>query len=149
MPTKNPRLTITLEPRIAAQLRRISELTGNSQGSLIADLLTGTGATFDRLITVLQAANDAKAAIRGSLGQELQEAQSRIESQLGLRLEDTFFQESRALLDEAEKVNRRGRKSSPGSPGVTPAGIATPPSNRGVRSTKTQARNQGKNHGPV
>lgn len=135
MPAKNPRLTITLEPSIAAQLRRLSELTGNSQSALIADLLVGTGGMFDRLITVLEAANDAKASLRGQLANELHLAQDQIEKQLGLALEDTFFHEARALLDEGERVARRGRrKSSPASAGVASAARSTPMSNRGVRS---------------
>ena len=141
MPAKNPRLTITLEPSVAGQLRRISELTGNSQASLIADLLSGTSSTFDRLITVLQAANDAKAAIKGQLGNELHLAQNKIEEQLGFHLEDTFFAEGRALLDEAEKVNRRARRKSSTAPaGVAPERSATPLSNRGVRSTPKSSK---------
>ena len=56
MATKNPRLTITLQPSLAAQLRRLSELTGNSQSSLIAELLEGSGPVFDRMIKVMEAA---------------------------------------------------------------------------------------------
>ena len=60
MATKNPRLTITLTPSLAAQLRRLSELTGNSQSSLIAELLDGSGPVFDKMIQVLEAAAIAK-----------------------------------------------------------------------------------------
>ena len=59
MPTPNPRLTITLEPSTAAQLRRMSELTGNSQSSMISELLSQSAPVFDRLITVLEAAEVA------------------------------------------------------------------------------------------
>ena len=65
MATKNPRLTITLQPSLAAQLRRLSELTGNSQSGLIAELLEGSGPVFDRMIKVMEAAKTAKEAMRG------------------------------------------------------------------------------------
>ena len=59
MPTKNPRLTMTLTPTTAAQHRRLSELTGSSQASLISELLEGRS-SFSKLIHVLEAAHLAK-----------------------------------------------------------------------------------------
>ena len=56
MPTKNPRLTITLNPALSVQIREISRLTGNSQSSVISVLLDGSHAVFDRIIAVLLAA---------------------------------------------------------------------------------------------
>jgi hypothetical protein len=142
MPAKNPRLTITLEPSTAAQLRRLSELTGNSQSALIAELLTDSGPVFDRLIVVLQAATDAKASMRGALAQEMASSQEKLEQQLGLELEAGLI-DARALLDEAERVVRRARKTAASGARATPrrlpGGVATPPSNRGVRSTAPQA----------
>ena len=66
MPAKNPRLTITLQPTLAAQLRKLSELTGNSQSSLIGDLLEGSGPVFDRMIKVMEAAKTAKSPCVGA-----------------------------------------------------------------------------------
>ena len=153
MPTKNPRLTITLEPTLSAQLRRLSELTGNSQGKLIAELLEGSSQTFAKLIMVLEAAEAAKESFKGAAGDDLREAHGRLESQLGLMLE-TFDGATAPLLEEAERVQRRGRKAVPGGgqaraarrqsppsvPVLSPA--STPISNRGVRSTRknTKAR---------
>lgn len=83
MPAKNPRLTITLQPVIAAQLRRLSELTGNSQSSLISELLDGSTAVFDRVIRVLEAAEEAQRSIKGSLAQGLGMLNRRLKSSLG------------------------------------------------------------------
>ena len=77
MPAKNPRLTITLQPSLAAQLRKLSELTGNSQSALIGDLLEGTGPVFDRMIQVLEAAKTAKESMRGKLADDMEHAQPR------------------------------------------------------------------------
>lgn len=143
MPTNNPRVNVTLSPAMSARLKRISELTGNSQSALIATLLDAQADTFDRLIRVLEAAEKAKehaeSVLTGSqLAQELQAAQAKIESQLGLALEE-FDAVTDNLLRDAEAIARRGRpggKSAP-APTVRTAGRrgSTPISNRGVRST--------------
>ena len=79
MPAKNPRLTITLQPSLAAQLRKLSELTGNSQSSMIGELLEGSGPVFDRMIQVLEAAKKAKEAMRGRLADDMEQAQANVE----------------------------------------------------------------------
>lgn len=133
MPTKNPRLTITLQPTLAAQLRTLSELTGNSQSSLIAELLEGSGPVFDRMIQVLQAAQTAKEAMRGKLVADMEAAQDKMEGALGIAL-DGFDSFTGSLLDEAEAVTRRARRG-PALRGGNGRGAAapTPLSNRGVR----------------
>jgi hypothetical protein len=134
MPTKNPRLTITLTPSLGAQLRTIAELSGNSQSSLIAELLEGSGPVFVRMIDVLQAAKGAREAMRGKVAQDLDNAQGKLEAQLGLAM-DTFNEYTGDLLDEAEAVKRRVKKGSAGGLRVRSAALpSTPLSNRGVRS---------------
>ena len=143
MPAKNPRLTITLEPSLAAQLRKLSELTGNSQSSLIGELLEGSGPVFDRMIQVLEAAKVAKESMRGKIADDIEQAQAKMEGALGMVLEG-FDQWTGSLLDEAEAVTRRGvGKRSAARPG---AAAPTPISNRGVRydpkATKTIAQSR-------
>jgi hypothetical protein len=136
MPTLNPRLTITLEPKLAAQLRRISELTGNSQSKLISELLEGSTPVFDRLILVLTAAEEAKESMRGKLADDMHVAQGRMEKQLGLAM-DEFNTLTGDLLTEVESIKRRARRTPGGLPApsgrVPAARRATPLSNRGVR----------------
>ena len=103
MPTTNPRLTITLKPSTAALLRRMSDLTGNSQSALIADLLETSEPVFERLVKVLQAAKDARSAFTEEMRSGLVEAQTRVEAQLGLVLE-TFDETAKPLLETAEAV---------------------------------------------
>lgn len=143
MPAKNPRLTITLQPSLAAQLRRLSELTGNSQSALIGELLEGSGPVFDRMIQVLEAAEAAKESMRGRLAGDMERAQTKMEGALGMVLEG-FDDLTGSLLDEAEAVTRRGvGKRSAARPG---AAAPTPISNRGVRydpkATKTIAQSR-------
>jgi hypothetical protein len=156
MSTTKPRITITLEEATALRLRRVSELTGNSQSALVAEVLEQAGEVFDRLILVLEAAQQAKSKLSKSSIEGLELAQRRIEKQLGLALDD--FHEATAPLFEAEKVQRRARKGAPlagvgfapeAAPEApkkaarkapqkqAPAPLPTPISNRGVRSTHT------------
>lgn len=154
MPTNNPRLTITLEPLLAAQLRRLSELTGNSQSKLIAELLEGSTPVFERLIRVLEAAHAAKDVLRTSTVRDMEAAQTKLEAQFGLALE-TMDDATLPLLKQAEAITRRARKGRqapvPSASGTAlpspPAAAATPLSNRGVRltrkTTKTTTRTRG------
>ena len=127
-------------------MRKLSQLTGNSQSSLISELLDGSAPVFDRMILVLTAAESAKASLRGHLSTDMAQAQARIEKQLGLALED-FDSAAQPVLNEFEVIQRRGRKGAGRGALATartlPDAKPTPLSNRGVRSltntTKTIA----------
>ena len=160
MATKNPRITITVEPSLHAQLRRLSELTGNSQSALVGELLDGAGPTLERVIKVLEIAQTAKDSIKGKLAAEMDAAQAKVEAQLGLAL-DAYEDMATPLLDIAEAIDRRsrrqpqgqalaGREAGAGSAekGAPPRGgrasartAPTPLSNRGVRSTPKKGKN--------
>ena len=110
MPTKNPRLTVTLQPGTSAQLAELSRLTGDSQSAIIADILEKSSPVFDRVIKVLSAAEQAKAELKGRMAADLEQAQAKIESQLGLAL-DGFDAYTGSLLEEVEAVRRRARRA--------------------------------------
>ena len=159
MPTLNPRLTITLDPAVAASLRRLSEVTGNSQSKLIAELLEGSVPVFQRVIATIELAKSASAEIRGKLADDMGRAQTRVEQQLGLALGE-FDIAAAPLLAEVEKVARRSRKRPvrPRNEGAEDASTSplahplTPISNRGVRSTANppkKAKQKEKTHGQV
>ena len=122
--------------------RRLSELTGNSQSKLISEILEGSEQVFAKIIRVLEAAEKAKAEVKGRAAANLDEAQGRMEAQLQLVMGE-FDEFTGSLLAEVESVSRRARKAGragrPGADTRAPAaarkGTATPPSNRGVRST--------------
>lgn len=138
MTTKNPRLTITLQPGTSAQLVELSRLTGDSQSAIIADILEKSAPVFDRVIKVLSAAEHAKAELKGRMASDLEQAQAKIESQLGLAL-DGFDAYTGSLLEEVEAVRRRARRAPTDGKRSAAVGArgarTTPPSNRGVRST--------------
>jgi hypothetical protein len=150
MALKNPRLTLTLTPSLAAQLRRLSELTGNSQAALISELLEGNEAVFARLIKLLEAAQAAKGDMVAQFSADMDQAQEKIERQLGLALEAIDVPGEGLLLKDAERIKRRSAKrtaaegtrlrggSEPGS-AAPRREVPTPISNRGVRSTTKTA----------
>jgi hypothetical protein len=133
MTTTNPRLTITLQPSVSAQIRELSRLTGSSQSGVISELLESSSPIFERLIQVLAAAETAKAELGGQVKRDLEAAQTRVERQLGLILED-FGDVTRPILSTAESITRR---ATPGRARSGTSGArrrdATPLSNRGVR----------------
>lgn len=140
MPTQNPRLSITFKPSFVVRLRRLSELTGNSQGALAAELLEGCVPAIDRLIKLLEAAQGAKDDVLEKLQSDLEAAHTRVEAQLGIALDDADSITS-SLVEEAETIRRRGARG--GTRKRVPVGDSaslTPPSNRGVRSTKNTTR---------
>lgn len=138
MPTKNPRLSVTLTPELSAVLDRLSVLADNSKSSLVAELLAEAVPIFERMITVLEAAHTLKAQASGGMaeiGAGLARAQARMETQLGLCLDD-LDEGVRPILEQAEKVTRRGARGGAVARTRATRSGATPMSNRGVKNSK-------------
>ena len=134
MTTTNPRITITLQPQVHAVVRRLAELTKNSQSALVGELLSDALPVFERMVEVLTAAEQMRAkgnAFSDELKESLERAQNRVETQLGLVMDD-FGQGSADLLIEAEKIARRGTAAGKRSAAAVPRSGTTPISNRGV-----------------
>lgn len=137
MPAVNPRITITLKPEVHAILRRLSALTGNSQSAMVAELLESSQPIFERMAVVLEAAERLKAEgmqAPESIRQGLDNAQSRLEGQLGLALE-TMDQGTRPILEAAETVGRRAGRGADALPRTAARTVRRPKapmSNRGV-----------------
>ena len=158
MPAVNPRITITLQPAVHAVLRRLSELTGNSQSSLVGELLGQSLPIFERMVEVLSAAEELRQkGLQASkeVGVGLEQAQARLEEQLGLEL-DTFRELTQPLLDDAERVQRRAGRGVRGAaaptPARAPAARKTPMSNRGVTphgKAGAKGKVRGRGHGSV
>lgn len=136
MPAKYPRLTITMRPALHALLRRLSELTGQSQSALIFELLDGAEPVLTRVIRLLEKAELAKEELHGHLARDMAGAQQRIERQLALSLDDLGLASAdQYLVPEVDEdgPQRRARRVASGSR-REPRAKPTPLSNRGVRS---------------
>lgn len=140
MPTKNPRITVTLTSAVHAVLKRISALTGNSQSAIVGDLLAETLPVLERMAKVMEAAQAAKDHTRQEIAAGLERAQARVEEQLGLLVGEAD-EVLRPLLDDAEKVRRRrGRAARVARGTAAPAPAGPPMSNRGVTPSKHKAK---------
>jgi predicted DNA-binding protein len=158
MPAANPRITITLKPEVHEVLKRLSSLTGNSQSSMVGEILNDSFPVFERMVQVLSAAEKMRADAMKShqeIGRGLKLAHGRIERQLGLSLvdlEESFL----PILEAADEVDRRaatdGQRASEGEHGGPSGGArrgSTPISNRGVRSTPEAKKKGSKEAGQV
>lgn len=147
MATSNPRITVTLQPQVHVVLKRLSELTKNSQSALVGELLSESLPVFERMVEVLGAAEKLREKgmqVSGEISEALQTAHDRLERQIGFSL-DVMDVGNRPLLDAAEKVQRRGAVPERlRSAGAAPRSGATPMSNRGVRSATPKGKKANK-----
>lgn len=124
MPTLNPRITITLTPAVAAVLRELSSLAGNSQSAIVGELLETSLPVFERVVAALRAASQIQASAKVEIAAGLDRAQQKLETQMGLMLSE-MDETTRPLLEEAERVTRRG--SGGAGAGMRAARTATAP----------------------
>lgn len=125
MPTQNPRLSITLTPEVAAVLRELAELTGNSQSATVGELLQMSLPVFERVAAGIRAAKEIQASARAEIAEGLERAQARVEEQLGIAMAD-LDEGFRPSLEQAEKVRRRAGRQT-GVAGAGPARLPADP----------------------
>lgn len=142
MPTANPRLTITLTPTVAAVLREMSGLVGNSQSAIVGELLETSLPVFERVVKALQAAQNIRDTAKDEIAAGLGRAQAKVEAQLPLIMGD-MDEALRPLLEEAEKVKRRGARSGDArsaAPERAPRSVQTPVPLTGGSGGQPEAR---------
>lgn len=88
MPSKNPRLTLTLDPEIAFVLRRLSQLTGESQAALVSELLEGNKLAFVRLIRSLERVGRERADLAGRYSEDFERSQALLQAHLDEMLDE-------------------------------------------------------------
>ena len=157
MPAKNPRITITLKPSTHAVLQQMSELTRNSQSSIVGELLSQAEPIFERMVRVMQLARDAQGQSKDRFLSSLESVQGVLERQLGL-MEGEIESRSMDMLDELEQVHRRNLPAAsvssaagavadgrPNPPHLT-GGVQTPPDRDRTAAQKARkpVRHKGK-----
>lgn len=121
MQTLNPRISVSLTPAVAAVLRELSKLAGNSQSAIVGELLESSLPVFERVVSALRAASFIQESAKTEIAAGLERAQVKLESQMGLMLGE-FDDTMRPLLHDAEKIARRGA----GALAAAPKGRSTP-----------------------
>lgn len=152
MSSSNPRVSVTLKPKTAALLRRLSEVTGNSISSIIGDLLEDSEPVYERAVRTLEAARMVMDKARAEAVQHQKNDQRAIHQRF-YGLEDAVFEEIEAdeqqpdLLEGAETIQRRaGRPKNP-RPVTRGSGLATEGSSASTQplAKPRQSRKGGKN----
>jgi hypothetical protein len=109
MPTVNPRITVTVTPSVAAVLAELSEVSGQSQSSHVAELLEASLPVLQRVVLTIRAAKDVQQDARDNIVAGLERAQAKAEKQLDLLIEG-WDEASAPLLAQAESIRRRAKK---------------------------------------
>ena len=143
MPTSNPRITVTLTPEVHAILKRMSQLTGNSQSAIVSDLLLSSREVFARVVTVLEAAEVVKGTVNQEIKEGLDRAQAKLEQQLGLALE-TMDEATQPIVEPPKKAS--GTKKAGG---VGARGGRTPPAKKAASTPVPVTRGSGHPRGPA
>lgn len=132
MATLNPRITITVTPRVNAALDQFSSVTGKSKSAMVGEILDESVPMLTKMIKVMQAAKSMEKDMAAKVIAPFEDAHAHIEKQLGLTLED-FEGTTDDMLRQMEAIGRRARRA-PGSPRVAGTGGTPKPaplSNRG------------------
>lgn len=67
MPTKKPRLMVTLDPAVYETLARLAELQGCSRSRVVSDLLESIHPPLQRTVALLDAAREAPQQVKDGL----------------------------------------------------------------------------------
>lgn len=147
-PMKNPRITITLQPKTHAIIKELSRLNDESQSAIVGSMLEQVTPVLERMIAIMQAAEQAKDAVRGRLAGDMEAAQAKVEQSLGIVMEQ-FGEMEQPFLELFEDIKRRSPKAAAvegagagGAAKTAAAAATTPPSNRGVRSSPEKLSKQ-------
>lgn len=105
----NPRISVTLTPSCDAVLKRLSEASGQSRSSLVAELLEESQGVFARMADMIELAKNATDEARQRMAQNMERAQAELEEKVGLA-EDLFTAHVMDLVADVETVGRRKAK---------------------------------------
>jgi hypothetical protein len=103
MATKNPRISVMLKPSTSALLIRVGQLTKQSQSAMIAEIIESTEPVFERLITVLEAAQLVSQDLKDGTKKSLEVAEQKLHEQLGFTLA-MFDEVSAPIVDAATEL---------------------------------------------
>jgi hypothetical protein len=152
MPTKNPRIAVTLKPSSALVLRTMAKLSKRSQSAIVSDMIEQGMPIFQRVVRVLQAAQEAQRGASRRVVDGLSAAQDHIERQLGL-MEQDLDTRTGDLLGGLETIHRKSagrpgsRGAAAGSPPLLTGGVDTPAPNRAIRTHRPKTKGRRSRHG--
>jgi hypothetical protein len=111
MATINPRLSVTVTPRVDAVLTRFATATGQSKSATVGGILDESYDMLAKMVKVIEAARAAQSNMPQQVIQPFKDAHSHLEQQLGLVLADVHHTAD-DLLRDVEQIERRTRKAA-------------------------------------
>lgn len=129
MPTKKPRVQVTLEPATHDVIDRFAELQGRSRGSLIAELLDSVAPALTRTVALLEAAQDAPQEVRDGLVKVFEGVEKQMSSARGLSEEQLDILDSALGRSKGANPHVVTRGSGPAA-GTDSASGTTPKTSR-------------------
>lgn len=105
----NPRISVTLTPSCDAALKRLSDVSGQSRSSLVAELLEQSQGVFSRMADMIELAKTATDEARQRMAENMERAQAELQAQVGVA-EDLFAAHMSDLVSDVEAVGRRKTK---------------------------------------
>ena len=114
MPSKKPRINLTVPQNLNETLARLAELQGRSRSAVVVDLLEAIHPPLMRTVATLEAAQAAPKELRENLRQTVEDMEREINAALGCGIEQMDM-----LLQQLQSSATRGQP---------------PHSNTGVRS---------------
>ncbi len=156
MPATSPRITVTITDELSVALKRLSQLTRQSQSSLVGELLAQSLPVFERMVQLMEAVsaiNEKVDKSAKSIREGMDAAHSQLEATLmGL---EALLPEGGGATPRGGLLPASGVAPPPGAgqlgtygetvrhgAAAPPVAVTTPMSNRGVRSSR-RAQTQG------
>lgn len=87
-------------------MARLSQLTGQSKSSFIAEVLESSMPVLERMVTVLDAAKQVKDSLKETTKKSMEASEAMLHDVLGITM-DIFDQSAKPILEEAERIQRR------------------------------------------
>lgn len=142
MPTKKPRITITLEPEMERLLSKLAALQGRRRGEILSELLETVREPFERVAVLMQAAKDAPASALQGLRTSALQAEAAV-----LPLASVGMGQLDMLIEQAKGGSATSMASAP--PPSPPSGASRTSPNPRVVTRGSGTPRQGSSGGRV
>jgi hypothetical protein len=122
--SSSPRVSVSLSPDMAAVVRRMSSLNGESQSAVIGGLIEAALPVLERMCRVMEAAREAREGVKARVRGSLEDAEAALGSHIEYMLKELHARPSEVVGDilAIRDVTRAGRAgpAQAGRPGADP-----------------------------
>lgn len=140
MPTKNPRINVTLSPSLDLLCSRLAKHQRLSKSQVLRELLETAEPALQRAVTLMDAAKTASAEARTGLAHSMTRGIEAAEDSMAVimsrldRAQDDLVSQAEAVKGKRPARQVGGGRSARPAGGTVALASDPPPSNRGVRS---------------